>query len=224
MNEIEILRQFMSEKRINRINSVLAKRTRFVTVVLEDIYHPPNASAVLRTSECLGIQDLHIIENTKAYKPNSDVAIGASKWLTLHRYKGTASDNTETCICALRKKGYKLAAAVPENNEAISLYDLPTNSPTAFCFGTEETGLSKKLIDAADYRITIPMYGFTESFNISVAAAICLSSFIQRVRKDNRNIALPEEEKKELALDWHRKSVKNYQQILEHLKQKDESI
>jgi len=85
------LQQFVTEDKLRRIDYVIKDRTRHLTIVLEDIYQPHNASAVLRSCECFGIQDLHVIEQEKQYKPNPEIALGASQWLTIHRHKETQS-------------------------------------------------------------------------------------------------------------------------------------
>jgi len=124
----------------------------------------------------------------------------------------------------LKEKGYKIAATVLKGEGVISPEEIPLGAPLALCLGTEETGLSEKAIKMADYRVRIPMYGFTESFNISVAAAIFLSQILERLRNSQKNDSgnLPQwkldcEEKNLIKLDWHRKCVKNYNKILNHL-------
>jgi tRNA (guanosine-2'-O-)-methyltransferase len=212
--QIEVLREFMLPARKEGVEKVLSQRTQYLTVVLENIYHPQNASAVVRTCECFGIQDIHIIEEKKKYRPNADVVRGASKWLNIQQYHSTSE-----CIKTLKDQGYKIAATTLEGEKIIPIEEVPLDSPLAICFGTEDMGLSDEIINMADFRIKIPMYGFTESFNISVAAAICLYSASTRLRNsqiNSKEIGLKEDLKDKLRLDWHKKCVKNADKILIH--------
>jgi len=214
--QIEILTEFMLPARKERIAEVLSQRTQYLTVVLEDIYHPQNASAVVRSCECFGIQDLHIIEQKKKYRPNADVVRGASKWLNIQQYPSTSE-----CLNSLKKQGYKIAATTLAGDDILPIEELPLDHPIALCFGTEDMGLSDEAKNLADFKIKIPMYGFTESFNISVAAAICLYSLSTRLRNSQQNssdISLKKELQDELRLDWHKKCVKNADRILMHRK------
>jgi tRNA (guanosine-2'-O-)-methyltransferase len=212
--QIEVLREFMLPARKEGVEKVLSQRTQYLTIVLENIYHPQNASAVVRTCECFGIQDIHIIEEKKKYRPNADVVRGASKWLNIQQYH-----STNECIKTLKDQGYKIAATTLEGEKIIPIEEVPLDSPLAICFGTEDMGLSDEIINMADFRIKIPMYGFTESFNISVAAAICLYSASTRLRNsqiNSKEIGLKEDLKDKLRLDWHKKCVKNADKILIH--------
>ena len=161
------LAEYASENKRDLFDRIAPERTRHITVVLEDIYQAHNASAVVRTAELLGVQDLHIIENRNKYTVNPDVTQGSSKWTDLIRYKEKDRDNTALCISALKERGYKLVATVPSEG-AFTPDDIPLDTPLAFCFGTELTGISDTLRNASDMQLRIPMVGFTESFNISV--------------------------------------------------------
>ncbi|MBQ7490253.1 MAG: RNA methyltransferase [Bacteroidales bacterium] len=203
----EYLRGFVTEERDNRIREVLEKRTRHVTVAVEDLYQTQNISAVLRTCECYGVQDVHVIENENEFQIHSAISMGSNKWLTLHRYKNEAH-NTARCIEALKAKGYTVVATLP-NDDSLYLDELPVEEPTAFLFGTELTGLSEEAVALCDKSMKIPMYGFTESFNISNSAAITLSSFVERVRKSQVKWQLSVDEYNELYFDWLQKSIRN---------------
>lgn len=205
---MEHFAQYISEHKKQFAEKVLSERTRQVTVVLEDIYQSQNASAALRTCECMGLQDVHIIENTNKYEVNKYVLKGSYKWLSLHRYKKKAVNNTETCFNQLREKGYTLYATDP-GAESISIYDIdPCADKVAFIFGNELEGLSEYALTHADHRIKIPMHGFTESLNISASVAICLSATIPRLKSAQENYGLSVEEKDQLRLTWYRKMVK----------------
>lgn len=195
------LEEFSSEKRINLINSNVNNRTRYITIVLEDIFQPQNASAVIRSCDCFGIQDLHVIENTNQYSLNPDVVMGASKWVDLHRYN-KKNNNTLDTIEHLKKQGYRIVATTPHTNETLLPdFDL-RKGKAAFFFGTELTGLSDDVLENADEFVKIPMYGFTESFNISVSAALVLNHLANDLRRSGVNWQLTEEEKLELKINW----------------------
>lgn len=205
---LEHFAQYISEHKKEFAEKVLTERTKQVTVVLEDIYQSQNASAALRTCECMGLQDIHIIENTTKYEVNKYVLKGSYKWLSLHRYKQKNKNNTEVCFRQLKDNGYTLYATDP-GAESISVYDIdPCASKAAFIFGNELEGLSEYALTHADHRIKIPMYGFTESLNISASVAICLSAAISKLKSAQENYGLSVEEKDQLRLAWYRKMVK----------------
>jgi len=204
---IKYLEQFITTERLELFHKLLNQRTRYITVVLEDIYQSQNASAVLRTADCFGIQDVHIIENKNKYQINPDVALGASKWLNLVKYN-QQKNNTLEAISHLRQKGYRSVATTPHTQD-VSLEDFDlTQGKTALFFGTELKGLSNEMIDHADEFLKIPMFGFTESFNISVSAAIILHHLTTSLRKSEINWQLSDHEKEEILLTWLKKTIK----------------
>ena len=204
---VEYLSGFITERRRALFQRVLEQRTRYIAVVLEDIYQPHNASAVLRSMDCFGIQDAHIIENTNEYRINPDVALGASKWLSLIRYN-TAQNNTALALQQLKEKGYRLVATTPhEQDVSLPGFDLD-EGPVALLFGTEMRGLSEEALSMADEYLKIPMYGFTESFNISVSAAIILYHLKEKLLQSPIQWKLNPQERTDLLLDWLKKSIK----------------
>jgi len=205
-------KSFKLEKRIKLMDKVLSERTRYITVALENIYQPHNASAVLRSCDCFGIQDVHIIENSYQYELNPHVSLGAAQWLNLHRYN-SQENNTPGCIAELKEKGYRIVATTPRL-EAVSIHDFDVSKGRfALLFGTEKFGLTPEACDLADEFIRIPMYGFTESFNISVSASLCLFHFTERIRSGNTKWELSDEEKVEIYLDWFRNTSTNSEEI-----------
>lgn len=211
---LEEFYNYLSEKRKNLFLEKIKHRTNFIAVVLEDIYQSQNASAVLRTSECLGIQDIHIVENNNKYQINPDVSLGSDKWINLHYYKKKNENNTITCIEKLKSDGYKIIATHPHKNE-ISLSEYIPKEKIALVFGTEKEGISEDIKNAADHFLTIPMYGFTESYNISVAAAITLFSLVEKIKKEKIWKGLDEKEETEILLKWCRKSIRMSKKIEE---------
>ena len=206
---IAYLGGFVSARRKKRMDQVLAWRTRFLTVVLEDLYQPHNASAVLRSCDCFGVQDVHIIESRNTYEVHSGIDMGASGWLNLHRY----SDSL-TALAALKKRGYKLVAATPHRDDC-SLDALAVDAPLAVFLGTEDLGLSEQVLEEADEYVRVPMYGFTESFNISVCAALILRELTDRIHRGNVDWGLSEEDQDVLRLAWYRRSVRAVELIEE---------
>ncbi len=208
---ITYLSQFISETRRAKFDTVLNYRTRHITVVLEDLYQPHNASAVLRSCDIFGIQDIHIIENKNAYTVNKDIALGAPKWLDLHKYR-KEENNSLDCIKKLKDQGYRIVATTPHEKDC-NLEDLPVDKPLALFFGTELTGISDTVREYADEYVKIPMYGFTESFNISVCAALCLHSLKEKLHRTEIDWHLNDIEKEDLLLRWLRNSIQKVELI-----------
>ena len=216
---IEHLSGCITESRLSLFKQVLSERTRYITVVLEDIYQSHNASAVLRTCDCTGIQDVHIVEQRNEYETNGDVALGSDQWLSLHYYnEGTDSynegtDNITSAVEELKKRGYRIVATSPHaDGTTPETFDLERGK-AAFMFGTELNGLTDHALELADEHIQIPMVGFTESYNISVSAAILLYHLRGRLNASSLEWKIGEEERSHLLLDWLRTSIKMSEQI-----------
>jgi tRNA (guanosine-2'-O-)-methyltransferase len=203
---LKYLEQFISQNKSNLFDTVIENRTKHITVVLEDIYQSQNASAVLRSCDCFGIQDIHIIENRYTYSINPDVALGSSKWLHLKKYN-QEENNTLSCYHQLKDQGYRIVATTPHKNDTM-LDKLELDSKMALVFGTELEGLSEHAIKHADEFVKIPMYGFTESFNISVSAAITLFHLTEKLRKSDIDWKLNENDRIETRLNWVRSVIK----------------
>lgn len=206
------LTNFVSENKNKKIEEVVHLRTRYITVVLEDIFQSQNASAVLRTCDCFGIQDVHIIENRYPYEINPDVELGSAKWLSMNRYN-EKENNTADAFKALKSKGYKIIATTPHTKD-IMLHDLPVDEKIALVFGTEKEGLSEIALNNADAYVKIPMYGFTESYNISVSAAMSVFFLSEKIRKSTVNWRLSDEEIWEIKIKWYRNTIRMSEQII----------
>ena len=204
---LDFLSEYLTENRRQLFDKVIQSRTRHITVVLEDIYQPHNASAVLRSADITGIQDIHIIENRNRYQVNPDVAMGSSKWLNLIKYN-EAEDNTLAAYEALRKAGYRIVATTPQTNDQM-LDEIPLDGKMALVFGTELKGLSETAIAHADEYLRIPMYGFTESYNISVSAALILFTLMEKLRKTTVSWQLSEEEQIDTMIEWAKRTIKH---------------
>ena len=167
----EYLQSFVTEQRLDRFREVLSQRTRYLTMVLEDIFHPHNASACLRTCDCFGIQDVHIVEHRNEFHPNEEISLGSSQWLTLHQHLSDSDDAGVKCIQKLQHQGFRVVATSPRQH-SLPLDQVPIDKPLAVIFGAEQMGVSEVSIEAADALLHIPMNGNTESFNNSESLAL----------------------------------------------------
>lgn len=206
------LEGFVSERRRGRLHEVLEERTNHMTLVLEDVYQSHNFSAVLRSADIFGIQNIHFIENRNKYKISEDVSMGSTQWLSLNRYQN-AENNTKACLSNLKEKGYKIVATSLHKN-SVSLEELDISKPFAMVFGTELTGISKDVEDMADEFVKLPMYGFTESFNISVCAALCMYNLSTKIRKEVPDYHLSALEKENLYIEWLKASIRKNDLII----------
>ncbi len=209
MNElITYLSGFITPGRLQRFEQVLDFRTHYISVVLENIYQAQNASAVVRTCDCFGIQDIHIIENENDFKLDREVALGAEKWLSIHRYR-ESENNTLAAINSLRNLGYRIIATSPHKKYATPEdFDLSGGKAAVF-FGTELTGISDIVRKQADDFLRIPMFGFTQSYNISVSVALVLQTLVYRLQSSAIDWKLTTDERMKLKLQWLRKSIRD---------------
>lgn len=194
------------DEKIKMFNKHAANRTNHLTVVLENIYQEHNASAVLRTCDCFGIQNLHAIEKNNKYTVQRDIARGAGQWVDLTNY--SSASPTKDCLETLKNKGYVIIATTPHENE-VNLKELPLDQPMAFVFGTEKEGISQEVKDNADYFVKIPMYGFTESFNISVSVALILQYMRNKLMDNEIPFLLSEAEQTKVKIKWCTKILKD---------------
>ena len=196
---IEQLLEYVTDNKREKMQAVLENRTRYITVVLEDLFQPHNASAALRTCDIFGIQDVHVVEVNHTFKAVPTIAMGSSKWVDVQSYSSITDS-----IDALKKQGYRIVATTP-HTDCYELPTLPLDQKTALIFGSEQTGLSQAALDQADMFVKIPMYGFVESFNVSVSVALCLYDVINRLHSSSYAWQLSTEEKQEIMLAWIRK-------------------
>ena len=209
---INHMSEFVTGERLELFHRVLGERTRYITVLLEDIFQSQNGSAVLRTCDCTGIQDVHIVEERNEYEINPDVSLGSDRWLTLHYYN-RGEDNLSDAVPALKKEGYRIVATSPhKEGTSPESFDLEKGK-AALLFGTELNGLTEQALELADEFIQIPMVGFTESYNISVSAAVILYSLRKRLEGSELEWRIGEEERNPILLEWLRRSIKMGEQI-----------
>lgn len=204
---LEYLEGFITENRKEGFLRVLKNRTKHFTIAMEDVYQLHNTSAVMRSCEVFGIQELNVIEQKFGKSIDKEIAMGAEKWVDVNRF-----DSVQSCINEMKDKGYQIIATTPHNDSCL-LHDFDISKPSALFFGTERDGLSEEVMQQADGFLKIPMVGFTESLNISVSAAIVIQDVTNRLRQSDISWELSEEEILEKRLDWTRKSIKDIEFI-----------
>ncbi|HKK48615.1 MAG TPA: RNA methyltransferase [Alkalispirochaeta sp.] len=220
--EVAILRRHVTDRRWERMQQVLNRRSRYIAVAVEDIYQPHNGSAVLRSCDAFGVQDVHIIENRNRYRVNPGVELGTAQWLSMYRYPrphdseaGAAAAQTRAAVATLHRQGYRVVATTPHRDD-VTLAELDlTMGPVALLFGSEKDGLSEVALDLADEYMRIPMEGFVESLNISVSAAVSLHELAGRLRNGSITWQLRERERNIVLARWLRHSVRHAGAILE---------
>ena len=206
---LEYLESYLTENRKNRFQEVLSQRTKHFTIATEDVYQLHNTSAVMRSCDIFGIQDLHVVEQRNLKRIDREIAMGAQKWVDLYRYH-----STKDCINSLKEKGYQIVATTPHENDLL-LEDFDVTKKSCFFFGKEDIGLSETVMQEADCYLKIPMAGFTESLNISVSAAIILQHVTAKLKQTDIPWQLTEDEKLEKRMDWCQKTIKSIDYILE---------
>ncbi len=204
---LHYLETLLTENRLERFTEVLANRTRHFTVAVEDVYQLHNTSAVMRSCEVFGLQDLHVVEQRFGKRIDTEISLGAQKWVDIYRY-----ETVTNCMDSLRAKGYQIIATTPHEQDSL-LEDFDITKPSALFFGTEKLGLSEEVMQQADGFLKIPMVGFTESLNISVSAAIIIQNLTNRLRRSNIDWKLSDAEILEKRLHWARNSVRNIKDV-----------
>jgi tRNA (guanosine-2'-O-)-methyltransferase len=204
------LETFLTDSRKEKFLKVLSQRTKHFTVATEDVYQLHNTSAVIRSCDVFGIQEVNIVEEQNSKCIESEIAMGAQKWVDLNRFH-----SVEDCISDLKQKGYQIVATTPHANDC-ELHDFDVTKKSCFFFGRETEGLSDAVLNAADCFLKIPMVGFTESLNISVSAAIILQHVTTKLKQTAIDWELSENEQLEKRLDWIKKTIKSYDEIVEH--------
>jgi len=217
------LLQFISNSKKEKIEEKLNNRTRYITAVLENVFDHQNSNAVIRSCEALGMQDIHIVNYQSTFKPAKSVNKGSYKWMTVNKYVELDEAYQLTSIKLLKEKGYRIIATVPgkENNTP---ENLSIDNPLAVCFGQESSGITPRLLKLSDIQLTVPMYGFTESFNISVAAGIVFYELNKRLRKSNINWHLTDPEKEELRWQWIENSLTGMNYLLRRYKEDNKVV
>ncbi|MEW7279672.1 RNA methyltransferase [Aquimarina sp. 2201CG1-2-11] len=206
---LEYLESFLTPRRLGLNKKILDQRTNHFTVAIEDVYQLHNTSAVIRSCDVFGVQNVHVIEEVNVKRIDREIAMGAQKWIDVNRYA-----STKECITRLKNKGYQIVATTP-HDESVVLQDYDITKPAAFFFGKERHGLSEQVISKADCKLHIPMVGFTESLNLSVSAAIILQHVTSRLRASDIPWQLSHEEILQKRMQWAKKIIKSHEKIIE---------
>ncbi len=212
---LEYLESFLTPRRLGLNKKVISQRTNHFTVAIEDVYQLHNTSAVIRSCDVFGIQNVHVIEEINAKRIDREIAMGSQKWVDVNRYK-----TTKACVTHLKKNGYQIVATTPQEH-SITLEEFNINTPSVFFFGQEQQGLSDMVINSADVLLHIPMIGFTESLNISVSAAIILQRLTYKLRNSTILWQLSEEEQLLQRMNWAKKVIKSHDQIIARYYEKE---
>lgn len=208
----------LTDERIRLFEKIIAQRTNHLTVILEDIYQEHNASAIVRTCDSFGIQTLHLIESRNEYQVHEGISRGSNQWVTLEHHYSEGKTSTDI-FNDIKSRGYKIAATSPHAIE-YDIFNLPLDEPLALLFGAEKKGITNEALENADYLVRIPMYGFAESLNVSVAAAITLNELRKRLNQSTTSWKLNDKEKLETLLSWCRKHIKSSELIENEIKKK----
>lgn len=205
---LSYLESYLTENRRDRFNKILDQRTRFYTIATEDLYQLHNTSAVIRSCDIFGIQDLHLIQAINARGFDREIAMGSQKWVDVYRYNSAIE-----CVNKLKGKGYQIVATTPHQGD-VDLNEFDYKKPSCFFFGRETEGLTQDVLDQANCYLKIPMYGFTESLNISVAAAIIIQHVVEKLKKTDLKWELTDNEKAQLKWEWIKKTIKSFDKII----------
>ena len=205
----DYLKQFLTDERLSKIEHFSQESSDFVLPVMEDVYQFRNAAAIVRSVEACGFHHVVALEEENVFNPNLKVTKGAETWVKVEKMPNNLDSLKE-----IKNRGYKILAVSPENN-ATMLPDYEVKEPIALVFGTELEGVSDEILDFADETLAIPMFGFTKSFNVSVAAAICMYELKQKLMKSGIDYQLSDQKLLELKIRWAKNSIKSSEQILE---------
>jgi tRNA (guanosine-2'-O-)-methyltransferase len=203
------LAYYLNDNRRKLLEEKIEEKTTHLTIIVEDIYQSQNINALIRTCECLGIHHIHVIETYNDFEVNAEISMGAAKWLKIFKYS-----SIEECVQQLKTQGYDIVATTPSENSKF-LEQVEIDNKIALMFGTELNGLTEKALSLADYSIKIPMFGFTESYNISVSVAICLYELTQKLRNSSVNYKMNETEKFETLAKWAEESIKKPELLIQ---------
>ncbi len=205
----EYLKQFLTDERLSKIEFYAQESSDFVLPVMENIFQFRNAAAIVRSVEACGFHKIVAMESENEFNPNLRVTKGAETWVEVEKMPHQLES-----LKKIKEKGYKILAVSPEKN-AIMLPDYDLKEPVALVFGTEKEGVTEEILDFADETVAIPMYGFTKSFNVSVAAAICFYDLKQKLVRSDFDYKLSNEKLWELKVRWAKNSIKSGEEILQ---------
>lgn len=204
----EYLQQFLTSERLQKIEYFSAQSSDYVLPIMEDVYQFRNAAAIVRSAEACGFHKIVALEKINVFEPNLEVTKGADTWVEVEKLPAKIDSLKE-----IKNRGYKIVAVSPEK-EATPLPEFQINEPVALTFGTEWEGVTEEILDFADETLAIPMYGFTQSFNVSVAAAICFYELKQKLIQQKIPHFLDDEKSLRMKIRWAVNSIRSGSQIL----------
>lgn len=205
------LAPMLTSERIARIDQVLAARLASLVTIVEDTYDPHNAAATIRTTEAIGLGELHVVEGAQRFSIAGGVTCGAHRWIDVHRWA-----SVEAAAAALRARGFRVFATLP--GAAHTIDDIDVTGPLAVAFGNEHAGLTPAAIAACDGAVGVPMHGFTESFNLSVTVALAMSRIAARRRAAIGAMGdLDEARRRELRARWFAMKIRGAAGVLERV-------
>lgn len=206
---IEYLAQFMLPERLATLQRAVANRTKYMTLLAENMFHPQNASALVRHCEAFGVQNLHTVQTLCKFNPNVDIVRGTDKWIDIHRHNSTAE-----ALAALKSEGYRIIATTPHRESCTPESFDVKKGKFAIVMGTEKTGISDEVMAAADEFMRIPMCGMVESLNVSACAAIIVYMLSERMRHEVEGWQLTEQEQTRTLYKWLVQTVKDAEPLL----------
>ncbi len=207
----------LTERRQAKLATILKDRMTYMSIVLEDIYNPQNSNAVLRSCDCFGIQDVHIIETINPHEQRAEVSKGSDKWISHHYYSDEGVNNTVACVKALKAKGIRIVAT-KATEDAVALRDFDvTKGPFALVLGNELHGITPEMDEWADEYIHVPMVGFTQSLNLSVAGALCIHHLRHEMDQKGVDWKLTDAEVLDIHLQWIVNTLPNGDYMLKRM-------
>ena len=206
---LDYLTKFITDERREVLERTVNSRTHYMRILTENMFHPQNASAIMRHCEAFGIQQIHTVEDRCKFDPSVNIVRGTQKWVDVEHH-----DTTTEALAALKAEGYRIVATTPHRCSATpETFDV-TKGKFALVFGTEHAGISDEVIAAADDFLMIPMCGMVESLNVSASAAILIYMLSERIRQTVDGWQLSDEQKLKLLTRWTMSSVRDYERIL----------
>ena len=206
---LDYMTRFITDERREVLQRTVAQRTHYMRILTENMFHPQNASAIMRHCEAFGIQQIHTVEDRCKFDPSVNIVRGTQKWVDVEHHETTAE-----ALKALKSEGYRIVATTPHRCSATpETFDV-TKGKFALVFGTEHAGISDEVIEAADDFLMIPMCGMVESLNVSASAAILIYMLSERIRQSVEGWQLTDAEQLKLLTRWTMSSVRDYEGIL----------
>lgn len=207
--QITYLSEFILPERFATLKRAVENRTDYMTLLAENMFHPQNASALVRHCEAFGVQNLHTVETLCTFNPNVNIVRGTDKWIDIHRHPSTLD-----AIKSLKAEGYRIVATSPHRQSCTPESFDVTKGKFAIVLGTEKTGISDEVIAEADEFLKIPMCGMVESLNVSACAAIIVYMLSERIRHEVKDWRLSEERELRTLHRWMKEAVADADRLL----------